>query len=253
MTRRREDVAMNAARSQTRAEAFTITGTLAPITILRLKTVDVDQIEADLRARIDARPHVFLYAPVIVDLADLEADALELPLHHLAERLRACKLVPVGAANLPSMAVWNAAASGLAVVQLTDDLALPVDPERLKPLGAESPPIARRSSISTVTVRETVRSGQNIYAQDADLVVMASVHSGAEIAADGHIHVYGRLRGHAHAGAKGMADARIFCDSLEAEVIAINDRYLLSDQIPAEHKNQRVQIYFDNGFHIERR
>lgn len=242
---------MHASRSQSRSEAFAIAGITAPVTILRLKTVDVDQIEAELRARIDARPDAFLYAPVIVDLADLE-DALELPLHHLAERLRACKLVPIGAANLPRMAVWNAAASGMAVVQLGDDFARPVDPERSEPLGAEPPSIARRASISTMTLREPVRSGQSIYAQDADLVVLGPVHSGAEIAADGHIHVYGRLRGHAHAGAKGMADARIFCDSLEAEVVAINDRYLLSDQIPVEHKGQRVQIFYQDGFHIAR-
>jgi septum site-determining protein MinC len=240
---------MHASRS---LETFAVAGITAPVTILRLKTVDVDQIEAELRARIEARPQAFLYAPVIVDLADLDADALDLPLHHLAERLRACKLVPIGAANLPPMAVWNAAASGMAVVQLGDELARPVHPDRCEPLGAEPPPIARRASVSTVTLREPVRSGQTIYAQDADLVVLGPVNSGAEIAADGHIHVYGRLRGHAHAGAKGMADARIFCDALEAEVVAIAGRYLLSEQIPAEHKGRRVQIYFEEGFRIER-
>src|SRR5436309_28429 len=123
-----------------RSDAFEISGTMAPVTVLRLKTVDVDRIEEALRAHIAALPLSFFHAPVIVDLAELGDDALDLPLHHLAERLRACKLVPIGAANLPAMAVWNAAASGMAVVQLAGGIARPVDPERSEPLGAEPPP-----------------------------------------------------------------------------------------------------------------
>ena len=110
---------MNARGSQARSDAFEIDLTVAPVTVLRLKTADVVQIEKGLRARIASVQQMFPYAPVVVDLAELdEASALELPLHDLADRLRACKLVPVGAANLPPSAVWNAAAAGMAVVQL---------------------------------------------------------------------------------------------------------------------------------------
>src|SRR5438552_1156940 len=97
---------------------FEIEGTVTAATVLRLKTVDVAQIEAELRAHIAAQPQSFLYAPIVVDVAALEADVAELPLHDLAERLRACKVIPVGAANLPSWAIWNAAAAGMANVQL---------------------------------------------------------------------------------------------------------------------------------------
>src|SRR5579864_3151824 len=147
-------------------DAFDIDGTVAPVTVLRLKTGDVAHIEADLRARAASFPQAYPYPPVVVDVAALdEASARELPLQDLAERLRACKLVPVGAANLPPSAVWNAAAAGIAVVQLAAPVA-PVEPAPAKP----SPPA---SSPSTVTVRQPVRSGQVIYAERADLVVLA--------------------------------------------------------------------------------
>ena len=116
----------------------------------------------------------------------------------------------------------------------------------------EEPPPPEHAPVVTKAPR-LARFVEAEYPQDKKAAgITAQVLLTMEIAADGHIHVYGRLGGHAHAGAKGMADARIFCDSLEAEVVAINDRYLLSDQIPVEHKGQRVQIFFQDGFHIER-
>src|SRR5512143_4078288 len=103
-------------------------------------------------------------APVVVDVAGLdETSARELPLHDLAERLRACKLVPVGAANLPASAVWNAAAAGMAIVELTAPPAPapPVSPAADPP----APPSAAAPdrAISTLTIRQPVRSGQVIY------------------------------------------------------------------------------------------
>jgi septum site-determining protein MinC len=229
-------------------ETFELTGSVAPVTVLRLKTTDVTRIEEELRARIDAVPLTFLYAPVIVDLADLEADALDLPLHDLAQRLRACKLVPIGAANLPQMAVWNAAASGMAVVELAGAVARPVDPARSAPLGATPPPTEEKApAVSTVTIREPVRAGQVIYAQGADLVVLAAVNAGAQVIADGHIHVYGPLRGRALAGAQGLADARIFCDALHAELVSIAGQYVIADGIPAECRGCRTQISLEDG------
>jgi septum site-determining protein MinC len=91
-------------------------------------------------------------------------------------------------------------------------------------------------------VTEPVRSGTQIYARGTDLVVTASVSPGAEVMADGHIHVYGRLRGRALAGAAGDTAARIFCTRLEAELVSIAGRYLVSEQLPAEHQGSPAQI-----------
>ncbi len=273
---------MNARGSQARSDAFEIDLTVAPVTVLRLKTADVVQIEKGLRARIASVQQMFPYAPVVVDLAELdEASALELPLHDLADRLRACKLVPVGAANLPPSAVWNAAAAGMAVVQLAanrtrTDEPPPPDPPRADPPRTEAPrteaprteaprteaprteapraeaPPPPRPAVSTVTVRQPVRSGQVIYAQHADLIVLAPVNAGAQVIADGHIHVYGPLRGRALAGAQGMADACVFCQSLEAELVSVAGQYLLADEIPPEHRGARTQLWVEDGhFHIQ--
>ena len=102
-----------------------------------------------------------------------------------------------------------------------------------------------------MTVKQPVRGGQVIYAQRADLVVLAPVNAGAQVIADGHVHVYGPLRGRALAGAQGMADARVFCQSLEAELLSVAGQYLLADEIPVDRRGKPTQIFVENGsFHF---
>jgi septum site-determining protein MinC len=91
-------------------------------------------------------------------------------------------------------------------------------------------------------VTEPVRSGTQIYARGTDLIVTAAVSAGAELVADGHIHVYGALRGRALAGAGGDVEARIFCSRLEAELVSIAGRYLVSEQLPPEQRGSAVHI-----------
>jgi septum site-determining protein MinC len=94
----------------------------------------------------------------------------------------------------------------------------------------------------TRLVSEPVRSGTQIYARGSDLIVTAAVSPGAELVADGNIHVYGALRGRALAGASGDASARIFCTRLEAELVSIAGRYLVSEQLPAGVQSTPVQV-----------
>jgi septum site-determining protein MinC len=103
--------------------------------------------------------------------------------------------------------------------------------ERIAPAPAEvAEATDQRASL---VIREPVRSGQVIYAEGRDLIVVASVHSGAQLLADGNIHVYGSLKGRAVAGARGLRDAQLFCLTLEAELVGVDTGYLLSDDIPA--------------------
>ncbi|NJO38659.1 MAG: septum site-determining protein MinC, partial [Rhizobiales bacterium] len=88
--------------------------------------------------------------------------------------------------------------------------------------------------------------GQQIYAKDADLIVLAQVQPGAELMADGNIHIYGNLRGRAHAGVGGDASARIFCRSMEAQLISIAGIYLVNDEIEPQFLGQPVQIGCQN-------
>ena len=93
----------------------------------------------------------------------------------------------------------------------------------------------------------SVRSGQQLYAEQRDLTVTGTVGAGAEVMADGSIHVYGALRGRALAGARGMESARIFCREFHAELVAIAGQYLVADDVPAELIGRAVQVRLAGG------
>ena len=96
-------------------------------------------------------------------------------------------------------------------------------------------------------VTTPVRSGQQIYAAGGDLIVTAAVSAGAELLADGNIHVYGALRGRALAGVKGNQGARIFCHSLEAELVSIAGQYRISEDLQKTEWQKSCQIYLADG------
>jgi septum site-determining protein MinC len=96
-----------------------------------------------------------------------------------------------------------------------------------------------------LVIRQTVRSGQIVYAQGTDLIVLAPVNAGAQLLADGHIHVYAPLRGRAIAGARGAREARIFCQRLEAELVGIDAAYLPAEALPPERRGQPAQVWLD--------
>jgi septum site-determining protein MinC len=116
------------------------------------------------------------------------------------------------------------------------------------PVMPEPPPPPRASMLVT----EPIRSGRQIYAAGCDLIVVGPVSPGAELLADGSIHVYGTLRGRALAGVSGDQNARIFCQSLEAELVSIAGLYRVSEDMDKEIRRRHVQIYLNNGFlHID--
>ncbi|MBC8057587.1 MAG: septum site-determining protein MinC, partial [Rhizobiales bacterium] len=90
-----------------------------------------------------------------------------------------------------------------------------------------------------------VRSGQQVYAQSRDLTVCATVGAGAEVIADGSIHIYGPLRGRALAGAQGNEKARIFCREFHAELVAVAGHYKVLEDIPKELRGKAVQVWLD--------
>lgn len=99
-------------------------------------------------------------------------------------------------------------------------------------------------------ITDPVRSGQQVYAENSDLIVLAPVSSGAELIADGCIHIYGVLRGRAIAGATGNPQARIFCKKLEADLVAIAGVYMVADQMPNKLQGKSVQIYLGEDGNI---
>ena len=112
--------------------------------------------------------------------------------------------------------------------------------------------VAQVAPPATKIISTPVRSGQQIYAKDSDLIILSQVGQGAEVIADGNIHIYGTLRGRAIAGASGNKEARIFCQSLQAELISIAGIYQVSDDLPADRIGQSSQIELkENHLHID--
>jgi septum site-determining protein MinC len=96
-----------------------------------------------------------------------------------------------------------------------------------------------------LVIRQTIRSGQIVYAQATDLIVLASVNPGAQLLADGNIHVYAALRGRAIAGVRGEKEARIYCQRLEAELVGIDTAYLTADDLPRGYLGKSAQVSLD--------
>lgn len=96
-------------------------------------------------------------------------------------------------------------------------------------------------------IQQTVRSGQVVYAEGTDLIVLGAVNAGAQLMADGNIHVYGPLRGRAIAGVKGAQEARIFCQRLEAELVGIDARFIPAEALPGDLFGKPVQVLIEAG------
>jgi septum site-determining protein MinC len=245
-------------------QAFRLKGTAPALTLLYMLTEDLDAVEKQLSDHLRLMPQFFLYAPMLVDLTELGERRIDLA--GLADLLRRHKLVPVAVRNPTDAQQVQAVQAGWAVLQ--SGLASPrqrrgvearaaaaaytSDPEESAAQAAAAAAPAPDADPSEqplpgLTIKTPVRSGQVIHAVGGDLVVLAPVSVGAEIIADGNIHIYGTLRGRALAGAHGNEDARIFCRSLEADLVAIAGCYLRADEIPAKTRGKPAQIYLENG------
>jgi septum site-determining protein MinC len=236
---------------------------MASFTMLRLRSTDVDLVEQQLRAKVAKLPSLFLDAPVLVDLGGLGEGASSLPLDDLVRALRACKLVPVAAANIPDELRDAVAAAGLGVWRPPvaprgrsadeSEAASPAPEPTPSPAPtATSPaaltsPLLRAPHAGPMVVTKPVRGGQVIHARDNDLVVLAPVNPGAQVIADVHLHIYAPLRGRAVAGAAGLPGARIFCQKLEAELVAIAGAYVMAEEIPAQLRGRSAQVFLEDG------
>ena len=243
-----------ATRAATRSQAaFELKGVVTPLTVMRLRTTNLNLIERQLRAKILQMPHFFQDCPVVLDLGELEHHLQQLPLPSLVHVLRSMRVVPVGATGVAETAREFVRAAGLALVQTgpgkpREEAPAPA-PERAPPPSRAPEPPTPRPDLHRppVVVRQPVRGGQEIYARQTDLIVMAPVNPGAQIYADGHIHIYSTLRGRAMAGAQGMQDARIYVQRLEAELVAIAGAYVMADDIPLDRRGRPCQVFLENG------
>jgi septum site-determining protein MinC len=220
-------------------QAFKLKGRLYTFTVLHVLNVDVDAFSQQLDDTVSKAPKLFEHTPMVFDLSSVQH--LEFDLQKLLQISRNHGMIPVAIQGGSSLQNTFAQCHGLAVLHASSTQDKPI---------IERPIETNHHESKTRLVTTPVRSGQQIVAKGADLIVASSVSHGAELLADGCIHVYGALRGRALAGISGDKDARIFCQSLEAELVSIAGFYRLSDAI--ESYNGACQIYLlDDHIHIE--
>ncbi|MCX7815321.1 MAG: septum site-determining protein MinC [Tepidimonas ignava] len=209
---------MNSSASST---AIDIRPTTWAMLSARLRGGYVDAVLHELQQRYGDSPGFFENEPVVLDLSGWPtvADPTPLEVDALLRALRHVGLQPLGYRDASGQ--WPTL---LQHHGLCDAGPAPTEPKRPTP-SAPATPVPAPEPASAMVVDRPLRSGQQVYARGRDLVVLAAVNPGAEVIADGHVHVYAPLRGRALAGARGDATARIFTLSLQAELVSIAGVY----------------------------
>lgn len=257
----------NSTQAAFRDAPFQLRGASFTMMVLKVSDPRNSNFFPVLGSKIAQAPNFFKHAPVVLDFDDMPPEGT-VDLDHFCGLLRNLGLSVVGlqggtpalqkAALAARLAVLPASrdstplkpliGSGRAAAQGTtakrESIAAPVPEREPAPIPVPEPPPMR----STMMITEPVRSGRQIYAQGGDLVVIGPVSPGAELLADGSIHVYGALRGRALAGVGGDETARIFCQVLEAQLVSIAGLYRISDDIDRKMLGRQVQIFLDGGF-----
>jgi septum site-determining protein MinC len=226
---------------------------------VRIRRVDAAALCEELERRVRTAPQLFSRAAVVLDLSHL----LELPddgtVDALLEAVRSAGMLPVGLAygtsevealsrrmGLPLIAKFRAAyepADGGSIAPPVASAPAPEPARRAEPVHSEPAPTV--PTLGAQHVDGTVRSGQQVYARDRDLVVTGAIANAAEVIADGSIHIYGSLRGRAMAGAQGDEKARIYISDFRAELVAIAGHYRVFEQIPKDLEGQSVQCWLE--------
>ncbi|VAW78005.1 Septum site-determining protein MinC [hydrothermal vent metagenome] len=226
----------------TASSCFELKGSMLTMIELHLLQSDSDQFSLQLDQKVRQAPDFFNHAPLVLDLTQIQSDSVIVDFADITHSIRHNNLSLVGVRNGNRAQHEAAKQHGLSI--------LPESVEKTSNSTVNNsvqtkPPCTDSSDYQNLskTITLPVRSGQQIYAKNCDLVILNTVSAGAEIIADGHIHVYGALRGRAIAGAHGNMNARIFCSDLEAELISIAGYYRAIEEMDESVRNQTVQIY----------
>ncbi|WP_407691937.1 septum site-determining protein MinC [Pseudomonas tructae] len=213
---------------------FQLKGSMLAITVLELARNNLEGLDRQLAAKVAQAPNFFSNTPLVLALDKLPAGegAVDLPGLMRVCRHHGLRTLAIRASRIEDIAA--AIAIDLPVLPPSGARERPLEPEPevKKPEPAPVPVAPPEPAIRPTKIITTpVRGGQQIYAQGGDLVVVSSVSPGAELLADGNIHVYGAMRGRALAGIKGNTRARIFCQQLTAEMVSIAGQYKVSEDL----------------------
>lgn len=229
---------MSSPVSQTASSAFALRSAQLTTVAFVLGTADPAALAAALDAQ-SGTASPFENDPVVVDLAKLREADEPLPWEELLPLLRRHGMVPVAVRGGSPAQMEAAHAAGL--IEAPEGQPLPPRAAPAAPVAVAAP-----APVRPLVVDRPLRSGQQVYARGTDLIVLGLVSHGAEVIADGHIHVYAPLRGRAIAGARGDASARIFTTCLEAQLVSIAGTYRTSETPLAENVLARpAQVRLD--------
>lgn len=197
------------------------------LSVLHINSSDLQAVMTELDHKLAQAPQFFLGAPLVVNLSAIQHDSLNLSA--LKDLLISRQLVIVGITGATTVLSKQAKDLGLAIVKAGKQSSTP-------------PPAPRQTKI----VKQNIRSGQQVYAKNGDLIIFGAVGNGAEVIADGSIHIYGALRGKAMAGAAGDPTAVIIAHSLEAELVSIAGQYWLAENLQ-QHSSDKSGCIRLNG------
>ncbi len=247
---------MNARTSGTAAEALEAADVRfgqVGIANVRVRNADPATLRAAIELRVREAPALFERAPVVVDLSFLSPQPDAAGARALLQAIRDAGMLPVGLAygdeatdalahqlELPLIAKFRAAYERAASAQ-------PAAEHATHTATAAAPtPSAAGEPVTALQHPHPVRTGQQVYAQGCDLIVVGAVANGAEVLADGNIHIYGALRGRAFAGTAGDKAARIFCSEFRAEIVSIAGHYRVFEELPSSFAGRAVQIWLEH-------
>jgi septum site-determining protein MinC len=237
-----------AAKQSAAPKSFEIKSAQLPLVALLVHTTDWQLLQQDLNAEFGPHgesPDFFDHDALVVDFSALPADTPVEDIVPLLKTLRQCNLMPVAMRGASD--VWMQAALELGLCKAEPEVHRQSKPapsaaavqvqEVVREVVREVP------GPSTMVVDKPLRSGQKVYARGGDLVVLAPVNQGAEVVADGNIHVYSTLRGKAMAGARGNVNARIFALHLDPELVSIAGVYRTSENpLAADIRGKSAQV-----------
>jgi len=239
---------MSVALSGKAPATFEIKSANLPLVALLLKSADLTQLGQEFKQRYGDTPAFFDNDPLIIDLSLLPDNTSAVDFAALLALLRPYRLLPIAVRAGNEALIAQAQAAGLV---LATDAIVQRPTAAPAPTGATSPKPAAPPAPATLTtamvIDKPLRSGQQVYARGRDLIVMAMVNPGAEVIADGNIHVYAPLRGKAMAGARGNSEARIMALSMEAQLLSIAGVYRTSENaLPASVHAKAAQVRLES-------
>ncbi len=217
-------------------------GSSFTLSVVHLHDSRPEVIQQALEEKIAQAPAFLKHAPVVLNVASLEGAVNWQQIQHA---VISTGLHVVGISGCKNESLKAA----------ITDAGLPLLNEGKEKVVRETTPvISVQDTVPLVApyaqtrfIDTPIRSGQRIYAQNSDLIVASHVSAGAELIADGNIHIYGMMRGRALAGASGNTDTHIFCTHLHAELVSIAGEYRLSDEIPADYYGKAIRLNLNNG------